>query len=89
MRTLRSEFVNVPERRERAVFHYIDELSRPLDVDDLEDKSKFRSKQPYLERRDLAGSDDSAAGHRNKIELRRTNEVEAAFGRSMNKRFND
>ena len=81
--------MNVPEGHERAVFHYIDELSRPLDVDDLEDKSKFRSKKPYLERRDLAGSDDFAAGYRNKIKLRRTNEVEAAFGRSMNKRFND
>jgi hypothetical protein len=83
--------VNVPEGHERAVFHYIDEHPRPLDVDDLEDKPKFRSKQPYLERRDVAGSDDftAAAGYRNKIKLRRTNEVEAAFGRSMNKRFND
>jgi hypothetical protein len=89
MRTLRSEFVNVPERRERAAFHFIHEHPRPLDVDDLEDKPKFRSKQPYLERRDVAGSDDFAAGYRNKIELRRTNEVEAAFGRSINKRFND
>ena len=82
--------MDVPERSERSSSHFIDKYSRALDIDDLEDKSKFRSKQAYLERCDLAGSNGVVAtGSQNKIGLGRTNKVEAAFGWSMNKRFND
>ena len=82
--------MNVPERSERSSSHFIDKYVRALDVDDLEDKSKFRSKQAYLECCDLAGSNEPVAtGSRNKIGLGSTNKVEAAFGGSMNKRFND